>query len=299
MNGKSIFTKKRIFLIGLVIAVAICVTEAYVNSPTILMWINPENSISINGVYYPTQAYRSQDLPITVCLSNIGDAKDVIVEVASMDSSTLSNNIQLDGSQSRVNTTFWLPLSKEGNQSFSIEAIWAGPGGFCRIEQNSTNEQFEVLGADYECTSPTVIASQAEGFEWTLSVTNVGNTPANLTVQLCNNSPLILSDNSESTALIPNIQVGETCSVNFNFDVPYSASLGDHTITISLTTAYPDIDYYHNCQEVTYQTFNYNIQASSIKTEIDNTSYLLGSVLGLAVICAAIFAVLTKKRRMD
>jgi hypothetical protein len=272
-------------------------TEAYVNSPTILMWINPENRISIAGVYYPPQAYRSQNLPITVCLSNTGDSKDVIVEVASMDSSTLSNNIRLDGSQSTVNTTFWLPLNKEGNQSFSIAIIWSGPGGFCRIEQNSTNEQFEVLGADYDCASPTVIASQAESFDWTISITNVGNTPANLTVQLCNNNPLILSDDSEGTALIPNIQVGETCSVNFNFDVPYSASLGDHYITVSLTTKYPDIAYCQNCQEVSYQDFNYNIQASPIKTQLDNTSYLLGSVLGIAVVCAAIIAVLTGKSR--
>jgi uncharacterized membrane protein len=284
MNWRETFTKKRLILTIIVIVAAIALSEAYVNSPTLLLWLNPENSISITAVDYPPVAYRSQSLPITIHLSNAGDAKDVLVEVISMDNPTLSSSIRLDGSSSTGNTTILLPLKTTGNQSFSVKVTWIGPSGFCKINQNSTDKSFEVLAADYDASSPTIVASRAESFSWTLSVTNTGNTPANLTVQLYKKDPLILSDASGGTVKIANIQVGETRAVSFQFAVPHDASLGDHTLTVSFTTTYPNIAYYTDCKEAYYQNFNYNIQESTIKTQLDNTGYILAAAVALLVV---------------
>jgi hypothetical protein len=295
MNWREVFTNKRIFLIIIAITAAVALTEAYVNSPTILLWLNPKNNISITDVEYPSVAYRSQTLPITVFLSNTGDAKDALVEVASMDNPTISSNIQLSGRSG--NTTFWLPLKIEGNQSFSVSVTWIGPGGYCQIAENTSDKPFEVLAADYDCTSPSVIASRAQGWDWTISVTNTGNTPANLTLTLFKNDPLILSDNSGGTAEMDNLGIGEERSVTFHFDVPDGASLGDHTITVCLTTTYPDIAHYGDCKEVTYQSFNYNVQESPIKTELNNANYLLVAALGIVITIAGAGAILTGKRK--
>jgi hypothetical protein len=295
MNYSEVFSKKRILLLAIVIVGIIAATEVYVNSPNILLGLNPENSVAIADVSYPQQAYRGQNLPITIHLSNIGNAKDVLVEVASMDSPTMSSQIRLDSSTS--NTTIYLPLKTEGTRSFNVKVSWTGPGGYCKIEQNATDETFEVLAADYDCSPSAVVASRAESFGWTLSITNTGNTPADLTIQLSQKDPLILSDGSGGTAQISNIEAGETRSVTFHFDVPHDASLGDHAITVSLTTTYPDTPYYKDCKEVTYQSFNYNIQESTIKTQIDNAGYIIAAVLAIGGGGTVITLIMGKRRR--
>jgi hypothetical protein len=295
MGWQDIFTKKRIVIIALAIIVAIVGVEAYVNSPGILLWINPENSVSITDIAYPPEAYRSQNLPVTVYLSNVGDSKDVLLELSSKDNSVLSSSIQLDSAT--ANTTIWLPLKTAGEQGFSIKVTWVGPGSFWKQEQASTDKTFMVLAADYDTTSPTRIASRAQGFDWTLSVTNTGNTPADLTVQLYKKDPLILSDNSGGTQQISNIQVSETRTVGFHFDVPSDASIGDHTMTLSFTTTYPGTSYYKDCKETTYHDYTVTIQESPIKTQIDNAGYIIAAVLALGGGGTIVTLLMGKRRR--
>lgn len=288
------FTQRKIFLIGVIITVIVIVGVVYLNSPQLALWINPENRVSITGVAYPPEAYRSQNLPVTVYISNVGDSKDVLLELSSKDNSVLSNTIRLD--TATANTTIWLPLKTAGEQGFSIKVSWIGPGGFWKQEQALTDKTFKVIAADYDTSSPTRIASRAQGFDWTLSVTNTGNTPADLTVQLYKKDPLILSDNSGGTRQIPNIQVGETRTIGFHFDVPSDASLKDHTITLSLTTNYPDSTLYRDCKEVTYRDYTVTIQESPIKTQIDNAGYIIAAVFAL-VGGGTLFTLLGKRRR--
>lgn len=276
---------------------AVAATEVYVNTPSVLLWLNPQNSVSITGVDYPTETYRSQNLPITIYLSNAGDAKDVLVEVVSRDNPTLSSNIRLEGSSSLCNTTISLPARSAGDQSFSVKVTWIGPGGFCKLEQAATDKPFKALATDYQSFSPTIIASRAQGFDWSLTVTNVGNTAAHLTVQLYKKDPLILSDASGGTKQISNIRVGENRTVNFHFDIPHDASLGDHTLTVSFTTAYPDNGYYKDCTETSYHDYKVTIQESPIKTQIDNAGTLIAAVLAIGGGGTAITLLMGKRRR--
>lgn len=290
------FTLRKLFVISVIIAAVIIAGCAYFNSPQLTLWINPENSVSITDVTYPPTAYRSQNLPVTIYLSNVGDSKDVLLEVSSKDNSMLSSNIRLDSAT--ANTTISLPLKTAGEQGFSIKVTWVGPGGFWKQEQAVVDKTFKVLAADYETSSPTRIASRAQGFDWTATVTNTGNTPADLTVQLYKKDPFILSDNSGGTQQISNIQVGETRTVGFHFDVPSDASLEDHTITLSFTTSYPDTSYYKDCKETTSHDYTVTIQESPLKTQLDSAAYLTNAVLGLAGISGigGVFALMMKKK---
>jgi hypothetical protein len=297
MGWQDIFTKKRIIVIAIAIVVAVVGVEAYVSSPGILLWINPENSVSITDVAYPPEAYRSQNLPITVYLSNVGDSKEVLLELSSKDNSVLSSNIQLNSAT--ANTTIWLPLKTAGEQGFSLKVTWIGPGGFWQNEQASADKTFKVLAADYETSSPTKIASRAQGFDWTATIKNTGNTPADLTIQLYKKDPFILSDNSGGTQQISSIQVGETRTISFHFDVPSDASLQDHTMTLSFTTNYPDTSYYKDCKETTYHDYNVTVQENPLKTQLDSAGYWMTAVLGLAGISGigGFVALLMGKRR--
>jgi hypothetical protein len=291
-------TRRNLFLIGFIVSAVVIVGWTYLNSPQLVLWLNPENSVSITDVDYPLEAYRSQNLPITIYLSNVGDPKDALLELSSKDSPVVSSNIRLDSST--ANTTVWLPLKTSGEQGFSIKVTWVGPGGFWKHEQASTDKTFRVLAADYDTSSPTRIASRAQGFDWTLTVTNTGNTPADLTLQLYKKDPLILSDNSGGTQQISNIQVGETRAIGFHFDVPSDASLEDHTITLSFTNAYPNTNYYKDCKETTYRDYTITIQESPLKTQLDNAAYWTNAVLGLAGIGSIgtfIAIAMGKKRR--
>ena len=144
MSWQDIFTKKRIIIIGIAIILAIVASEAYVNSPGILLWVNPENSVSIQTCL-PPEAYRSQNLPITVYLSNVGDSKDVLLELSSKDNSVQSSTIRLDNPT--ANTTIWLPLKTAGEQAFNIKVTWIGPGSFWKHEQASADKTFKVMAA--------------------------------------------------------------------------------------------------------------------------------------------------------
>lgn len=296
MTSSQIFTNSKILLIIVTIVVATIATVSYIYIPSILAWVNPDNSVSIEGVSYPQDAYRGQNLPITVYLSNIGDTKDVLVEIASKDNPTLRSTLKIDASQSKDKITILLPVRSLGDQSFRVQVTWIGPGGFCKIQQNSTDKPFRALAADYKTSSPTVIASRAQGFDWSLTVTNIGNTPADLAIQLFNKDPLILSDNSGGTQQLSNIQVGETRTIGFHFDVPSDAILGDHTMTLSFTTSYPEIAYYKDCKETTYQDYTVTIQESPIKTQIDNAGYLIAAVLALGG-GGTVFTLIMGKRR--
>ena len=296
MTIGQIFKDRKILFIIVTTVAAVIAVAFYIYTPRILAWVNPDNSVSIEGVSYPQDAYRGQNLPITVYLSNIGDTKDVLVEIASKDNPTLSSTLKIDESPSKDNATIWLPVKSLGDQAFSVQVTWIGPGGFCKIQQDSTDKPFRALAADYKTSSPTVIASRAQGFDWSLTVNNIGNTPADLAIQLFNKDPLILADNSGGTQQLSNIQVGETRTIGFHFDVPSDASLGDHTMTLSFTTAYPEIAHYKDCKETTYHEYTITIQESPIKTQIDNAGYLIAAVLALGG-GGTIFTLLMGKRR--
>ncbi len=292
----QIFTNRRMLLIITTIVVVSIAAVSYIYSPSLLAWVDPENCVSIQGVSYPQEAYRGQNLPITVYLSNTGDTKDVLVEVASKDNPTLSSTLRIDELKPNGTTTLWLPVKSWGNQSFSIHLTWIGPGGLCKIQQDSIDKPFRALAADYKTSSTTLIASRAQGFDWSSRVTNTGNTVADLAVQLYKKDPLILSDDSGGTQQIPSLQVGETRAVGFHFDVPSDADLGDHTIILSFITTYPDTNFYQDCGETTYYDYIVTIQESSIKTQIDNAGYLIGAVLALGG-GGTIFTLLMGKRR--
>jgi hypothetical protein len=294
MNWQTMFTKRRILLIGLVAVLAVLAAVAYVNSPTILLWLNPQDSISISGVSYPAEVYRSQNLPVTVYLSNIGDSKDALVELISKDNPILSNVVLLESGNSVTNTTIWLPIRSAGDQACTVKVSWIGPGGFCKLEQNSTDKSFKALAADYDFSSMPKFASRAQEFDWTLTVKNIGNTPADLTVQLTKKDPLIVSPSDTKQI---NIQVGETRSVDFHFIVPSSADMGDHTITVSFITTYPDTAYYKNCKETTTRDYVVTIQESTVKTQIDNAGYIITAVLALGGGVAAFTTLRGRRRR--
>lgn len=296
MTTNQIFSKRMCFFIIAVVIGIVSITS-YIYTPSLLLWVNPSNAVSITGISYPLEAYRSQNLPVTVYLSNIGDSKDVLLEVSSKDNSMLSSNIRLDAAT--ANTTIWLPLKTAGEQGFSVKVTWIGPGGVWKQEQGSADKTFKVLAADYETSSPTKIASRAQGFDWTTTIKNTGNTPADLTVQLYKKDPFILSDNSGGTQQISNIQVGETRTVGFHFDVPSDASLEDHTITLSFTTDYPDTSYYKDCKETTSHDYTVTIQESPLKTQLDNAAYWTNAVLGIAGIgsIGTVVALVMGKRR--
>jgi hypothetical protein len=278
----------------LAVVLTIFSVEAYVNSPTILLWMNPQNGIKVTVVSYPSEVYRSQSLPITVCLSNVGDPKTALVDIVSIDNPTLSSEISLGNSKSATNTTFMLPIISSGQQAFAVNVYWIGPGGFCQLQENSTDEPFTALAADYQCSSGPMFASRSQDFDWTLTVTNVGNTPANLAIQLVGIDPLIVY--SSDTQQIANINVGETKSVDFQFVVPSSASLGDHTITVSFTTTYPNIPNYNDCTETYTHDFVVNIQQSPVIAEINNAETYLVAVLGLVGVCMAMMYASKRKR---
>jgi hypothetical protein len=290
------FTLRKIFLIGVIIAAVVIAGVAYINSPQFALWFTPENSVSVTDVTYPNEGYRSQNLPVTVYISNVGDSKDVLLEVSSKDNSVLSSSIRLDAAT--ANKTIWLPLKTAGDQGFSIKVTWVGPGGVWKQEQDAIDKTFRVLAADYETSSPTKIASRVQGFDWTATIKNTGNTPADLTVQLYKKNPFILSDNSGGTQQISNIQVGETRTIGFHFDVPSDASLEDHTITLSFTSNYPDTSYYKDCKETTSYDYTVTIQESPIKTQLDSAAYFTNAVLGLAGISGigGVFALMMKKK---
>jgi len=251
----------------LLLSTVVAVGWAYFNSPQIVLWLNPRNGITIEGVSYPDAVYRSQSLPVSVTLANYGpDSKDVKLEVISKDTQ-LQQNVWLSGLDSRTNITIWLPITSIGNQAFTVNAYWVGPGGFRTIKENSTDRIFVALGADYD-TSATKFASRGEDFDWMLTVKNYGNTETNLTIQIIKKDPLIIS--SPDTQKIDNLQVGETRSANFHFIVPSTANLGDMTIQVKYLTTYPETQYYKDSTETFTSNYVVTIQESIIKTQIDN-----------------------------
>jgi hypothetical protein len=286
---------KKILLIISIIVLSIVVVEAYVNTPKIILWFNPQNHVSISDVTNPGEIYRTQSLPIIITLQNFGsDSKNALLEIISKDYPTLTHEVWLSGDNSKVNTTFWLPVNSGGEQAFTAKLSWIGPSGICKLEQDSKDKSFLSLAADYKIDCSPKTASRAQEFDWTLKTTNTGNTPANLTVQIGKKDPLIIS--STDTQQITNLQVGETRQTVFHFIVPSSASLGDCTITVNLTTTYPDSFLYQSTQETSSRSYIVTIQESPIKTEIENTQYFVVALIALLGSCALLFTMFNKRR---
>ncbi len=294
LKEQKFLTKRRIVLVMLVTALAVATVSAYVSTPSILLWLNPNNCVAISEVSYPNEVYRSQNLPVTVRLFNIGDPKDVLVELVSKDNPVLSNIVAIPSGNSGADTTILVPIKTAGNQAFTVKTSWIGPGGICKLKQNSTDQPFQALAADFDTSSLPKFASRAQEFDWTLNVKNTGNTPADLSAQLNKKDPLIVS--SSDTREIAKIQVGETRSVDFHFIVPSSANLGDATISVTFTTTYPDTSYYKNCKESFTGDYLVTIQESPVKAQIDNAGYLLTALLVLGGGGAGATTFLRKRR---
>jgi hypothetical protein len=282
--------KKIILLIGIAIA-SIAVAAAYIDSPNIASWLNPENRIVISDVTYSARVFRSETVPISITVQNFGsDSKSALVELITKNDPIRTAEVSLSASESKVNTTIWLPIKTAGEQAFTIKVSWVGPGGYCKIEQNSSDKSFLALAADYKTSYSPKFASKAQEFDWELSITNTGNTAADLTVQIAKKDPLIIS--SADTEKLDNLQVGETRSAVFHFIVPSTANLGDCTITVNLITTYPTSE---EIQETTTNNYALTIQESTIVTQLGNMGYIVGALF-LALSAGGILTMMRKKR---
>jgi hypothetical protein len=286
--------KKHLILAAFLIILTTISVTAYLNSPAILAWVNPQNGISIIDVSYPTEIYRTQRLPIVVTLQNLGgDSKSALVEVISKDDVPLKSIVSLREQGSIANASLSLPVTSYGDEAFTVKVSWIGPGGLCKLEQDSIDKPVSVLAAEYDTSSTPKFASKAQEFDWTLTTKNIGNAVANLTIQIGKKDPLIIS--SSDTQQITNIKVGETRSTVFHFIVPSSADLGNCKITASFTTSYETV-HYEDFKETTSNDYTVTIQESPIKTQIDNANYLIGAVLALGS-SLAVISFLKKRRK--
>jgi flagellar basal body-associated protein FliL len=88
-------TKRRILLIALILFLVTLAFVIYLYCPIIISWQNPQEGIDIVDVKYPNNAHRTQELPVFVSIINVGEsAKDVLVEVSSKDSPTITNGLK-------------------------------------------------------------------------------------------------------------------------------------------------------------------------------------------------------------
>lgn len=104
-----ILLKHKIAIIMIIIIVSVSVT-LLIFSPSILSFIFPHEHVQLVDVKYPNEVYRSNDLPISVSVSNVGGfGKDALIEIYSKDNPTLSLRTSLSTQSLVVNQTIFLP----------------------------------------------------------------------------------------------------------------------------------------------------------------------------------------------
>jgi hypothetical protein len=290
MDLSIAFTKRNLLVIVSVVA-GILLVVLYVNWPSILSQLSPQERLEVVDVTYPLNAYRAQNLPILISLVNKGEVgKNVLVEVLSTDSPTISNKTSLTASGSVADVLINLPISTIGTKSFKVNVYWVGPGELCKVYQTSIDKTFTALAAEYDVVPNSNIASIAEHFDWNLAVTNIGNTPANhLVIRVADEGPLIISTPDSQT--LDDLHVGETRQVGFRFSVPHDTPEGKRTILLDFTTYYPD------CKETCSQAFTITLQKSPLQVDVGNATSTLVVLGTLATAVVAFGAIFGKKRR--
>jgi hypothetical protein len=263
----------------------------YVNWPSVLSQINSQEKIELVDVTYPQVSYRSQYLPITINIKNIGEAgKDVLIEVLSSESNSLFSRTQLSENGSTANVLINLPVRSYGENSFKVVVFWVGVGELCKMEQATVDKSFTGLAADYEILPLNNIASIAQDFDWTLNIKNIGNTPAEkLAIQIVDDGQLIVS--TSGTQTIDSLGVDQAKQVTFVFSVPHDAKEGKDSITINLVTSYPD------CQESYWQTFPITLQKSPTQADIENATAMIYWIIPLVAAVVILSSVISKKKR--
>jgi len=293
MNIKKswrILLKHKIVIIVIIIIFSVSITSLSIFSPSVISFIFPQEHIQLVDVKYPSEVYRSDNVPISVSVANVGGiGKDVLIEVSSKDSPTLPLETLLNAQGPVTNLTIFLPVKTRGEQAFTVKVYWIGFLGIYKEEQQSVDKTFKVLAADYEVTPSPSFANIAENFDWSLQIVNVGNTAAeHLIVQVVEKDPLSIIQPDSKT--IDNFGVNESRKITFSFTVPHDANEGDCTIKVNFITTYSS-----GVAEVLSHDFTVKLQKSPTQVQIENTQFWLLAIAGL--IAAALFLFSLSKRK--
>jgi len=293
MNIKKswrILLKHKIVIIVIIIIFSVSITSLSIFSPYVISFIFPQEHIQLVDVKYPSEVYRSDNVPILVSVANVGGiGKDVLIEVSSKDNPTISLETSVNASVPVVNLPISLPVKTMGEQAFTVKVSWIGLFGVCKVEQESVDKTFKCLAADYEVTSSPSFANIAENFDWSLQIVNVGNTAAeHLIVQVVEKDPLSIIQPDSKT--IDNFGVNESKEITFSFSVPHDANEGDCIIKVNFITTYTN-----GATEILSHDFTVKLQKSPTEVQIGNSVYWIYAIA--ALIIAILFLVGVSKRK--